>query len=88
MHPERINAPKNPAEDQPNISSVTRLLSAISEQMDTKDERALIELLPDIQEKIEALHEAQESFPDAANIKEALLELNGYYEKIEAMRKK
>ncbi len=88
MHPERINAPQSPTEDQPNIASVTRLLSTISEQMDSKDERALIELLPDIKEKIEALHEAQESFPEAANIKEALLKLQEYREKIEAMRKK
>lgn len=88
MHPERIPSPKSPAENQPNIASVARLLSVISEQMEMKNERALIELLPDIKEKIEALHEAQENLPEAANIKDALLKLNDYREEIEAMRKK
>ena len=87
MHPERINVPKSPDENQPNIASAVRLLSAVSEQMDMKNENALIELLPDVKEKIEALREAQKSFPEAANIQEALLKLDDYREKIEAMRK-
>ncbi len=87
MHPERINTPKNPAEDQPNIASALRLLSTVSEQMDAKNEGVLFELLPDIKEKIDALREAQAGFPEAANIQEALLKLDDYREKIEAMRK-
>ena len=88
MHPERIPASRKSIEDQPNITSVTRLLSVILEQMEVKNERALLELLPEIKEKIEALHEAQENLPGAINIKEALLKLYDYREKIEAMRKK
>ncbi len=83
MHPERIPVSKN----QPNIASVTRLLSTILEQMEMKNERALIELLPDIKEKIEALREAQENLPGAVNIRDALLKLYHYREKIEAMQK-
>ena len=88
MHPERIPSPKNPAENEPNIASAIRLLSVISEQMEMKNERVLIELLPDIKEKIEALHEAQENVPEAANIEDALRKLYDYREEIEAMRKK
>ncbi|MHB1770077.1 MAG: hypothetical protein ACYCPH_03335 [Minisyncoccota bacterium] len=87
MHPERIPGSKNPAEYQPNIASVTRLLSTILERMEMKNEHALIELLPDIKEKIEALREAQENLPGAVNIRDALLKLYNYREKIEAMQK-
>ena len=70
-------------EDQPNIDSAEQLLASIPEKIATGSLAELKELLPHIQEKINALRDAQGLSTKEMNVQSAIMRLTEYRDQIQ-----
>ena len=71
-------------EGQPNIASAEQLLADIPEKMAVSSPAELKELLSDIQDKINALRDAQGLSPKEMNVQSAIAKLTEYRDEIQA----